>query len=96
MVSNLATSVGIETGFNSNFFAISVVFASIIMFDAQSVRRAVSEQAKILNFLIEEIFINHKISKNRLSELLGHTPIQVFAGAGVGILTALILKKLFF
>jgi len=92
-VSALATSIGLTFGFSSPFFAIAFFFALIIMFDAQGVRRQSGQQAEILNKMIEDIYLNRGIKQERLIELLGHTPVQVFIGASVGILVALFCYK---
>jgi acid phosphatase family membrane protein YuiD len=88
-VSALATSVGLEFGFTSPFFAIAFFLAFIIMFDAQGVRRQSGQQAEILNKIIEDIYLKRGIKEEQLIELLGHTPIQVFIGAAIGIFVAL-------
>lgn len=88
-VSALATAVGLTYGFASPLFAITFFLAFIIMFDAQGVRRQSGHQAEALNQIIEDIYLNKGIQQERLKELLGHTPIQVFTGAAIGILTAL-------
>ncbi|MDP2922073.1 MAG: divergent PAP2 family protein [Candidatus Omnitrophota bacterium] len=88
-VSALTTAAGITYGFSSPFFAITFFFAFIIMFDAQGVRRQSGHQAEALNKIIEDIYLNKGIQQERLKELLGHTPIQVFIGAAIGILVAL-------
>ncbi len=88
MVTGAAWACGILEGFNSPLFAIAAAFASIVMFDAQGVRWAASRQARLLNQIIDELFQGHPISDERLKELLGHTPVQVFAGAAIGIFTA--------
>ena len=85
LVTSLATAAGRVTGLNSAPFAITVVLASIVMYDAAGVRRAVSIQARILNQMIDEVFQGHPIGEKRLRELIGHTPIQVFVGALLGI-----------
>lgn len=87
-VAALATSVGFTFGFYSPFFAIAFFFAFIIMFDAQGVRRQSGQQAEILNKIIEDIYLNRGVKQERLIELLGHTPVQVFIGAALGILIA--------
>lgn len=91
MVSAAAWACGILEGFDSPLFAIAAVIASIVMFDAQGVRWAASRQARILNQIMDELFQGHPISDERLKELLGHTPFQVFAGAAIGIFTAWLL-----
>jgi acid phosphatase family membrane protein YuiD len=87
-VSALAASAGLTYGFTSPFFAIVFFLAFIIMFDAQGVRRQSGHQAEALNKIIEDIYFNKGIQQERLKELLGHTPIQVFIGAAIGILVA--------
>jgi len=89
-VSALATSLAIKYGLDSGLFALGFVFAIVTMFDAQGVRRAAGRQAAILNKLISEHEPNFKIQEKRLIELLGHTPVEVLAGAVVGILISII------
>src|SRR5712692_7585491 len=91
LVTGLATATGRTLGVGSTEFAISVVLASIVMYDAAGVRRAVSIQARILNQMIDEIFQGHPIAEKRLRELIGHTPIQVFVGALIGIVIGLLV-----
>ena len=92
-VSALATAVGLELGFSSPFFAIAFFFAFVIMFDAQGVRRQSGQQAEILNKIIEDIYLQKGVKQERLIELLGHTPIQVFIGAAIGVIVALICYR---
>lgn len=91
LVTGLATATGRVVGISSASFAISVVIASIVMYDAAGVRRAVSIQARILNQMIEEAFQGSPMAEKRLRELIGHTPIQVFVGALLGIGVALLM-----
>ncbi|MCH5212843.1 MAG: divergent PAP2 family protein [Oscillospiraceae bacterium] len=83
---SLATAVGFLVGFDSVAFAITAAFAFIVMYDATGVRRSAGHQAKILNRIIEKIG-KEDITETgkKLKELLGHTPVQVFAGALLGI-----------
>ncbi|MEA3560766.1 MAG: divergent PAP2 family protein [Candidatus Omnitrophota bacterium] len=90
-VSALATSVGIYFGFGSGLFAVTLIFAIMIMFDAAGLRRSVGKQAGILNRIVDDVYRNKKIEEQKLRELLGHTPIEVIAGAGLGILIAMVL-----
>ncbi len=91
LVVGLSAAVGRLEGPTSTSFAISVVFAAIVMYDAAGVRRAVGIQARILNQMLEEYFAEQRISEQRLRELVGHTPVQVLAGALLGIVTAWLL-----
>ena len=85
----LATQVGLASGLASTAFALSVVFAAIVMYDAAGVRRAVSVQARILNRMLEEMIEAQQFNERRLRELIGHTPFEVFVGALLGALVAL-------
>jgi acid phosphatase family membrane protein YuiD len=84
-VCGLATRIGMDAGFHTPIFALALWFALIVMFDAQSVRRAAGEQAKILNQIRDELKEHHHFPQKKLAELLGHTRLEVFAGAAVGI-----------
>ncbi len=93
-VSSLATCVGLYSGFNSVVFAVTMIFALIIMFDAQGLRRMTGRQARLLNKLVEDIYVKHEIKQERLIELIGHTPIEVFMGAILGITVAMLVVSL--
>jgi len=89
--SALATSVGLEYGFNSPLFAVSAAFAMVTMFDAQGVRRATGYQATILNKMMDDIYWKGQIEEQKLKELVGHTPIEVLAGLIFGVTCAMVL-----
>lgn len=87
----LATTCGLRLGFDSPVFALAAVFAMVTMFDAQGVRRETGQQAGILNKVMEDIYWKGKVEADRLKELIGHTPIQVFIGSLIGLAIALIM-----
>ena len=91
LVMGLATATGRIAGFESAAFAISVVLAVIVMYDAAGVRRAVSIQARILNQMIDEAFQGKPFAEKRLRELIGHTPTQVIVGGLLGIGVAFVV-----
>jgi len=93
LVTGLATATGRVSGIESAAFAISVVLAAIVMYDAAGVRRAVSIQARILNQMIDEAFQGKPFAEKRLRELIGHTPIQVIVGGLLGVVIALIATR---
>jgi uncharacterized protein len=93
MATGLATSLGLCEGFDSPIFALGVAFAIVVMFDAQSVRHAAGEQAKLLNQIVDELLKEHHLSEVKLKELLGHTRIEVFAGLCTGVATAMALFR---
>ena len=92
-VSALATGVGLEMGFHTAGFAVALIFALVTMFDAQGVRRAAGRQAVVLNKMIGELYVSGQVSEERLKELLGHTPIEVFVGGSIGCLMAFLLCR---
>lgn len=88
LVASLATTIGIHTGWNSISTALAIVFAFVVMYDAAGVRLAASRQAVILNKMIDELYEEGEFHQEHLKELLGHTPVEVIAGATLGILVA--------
>ena len=92
-VSALATSIGVTYGFDSALFAITMVFGLIVLFDAQGVRRSSGRQAEILNKMMDDIYWKKKLDEEQVKELLGHTPVEVFAGAFLGIVVSLLFYK---
>ena len=84
-VACLATVEGLYYGFRSLPFLIVLIFTIITMFDAAGVRRNVGRQARILNKMLDELYEKGEVQEERVKELLGHTPVEVFAGAFLGI-----------
>ncbi|HEY9747121.1 MAG TPA: divergent PAP2 family protein [Allocoleopsis sp.] len=86
LVSALATGVGQTVGWSTPEFAIALIFAIIVMYDAAGVRQAAGKQARILNQIIDEVLReDYEFTEARLKELLGHTPVQVFVGSALGV-----------
>jgi uncharacterized protein len=101
-VSSLTTAIAFETGLNSPLFAVSTVFAIIVMFDATGIRYQAGQQAVIINQLRKDfqIFVNEakgwieKKEEEKMKELktlLGHRPSEVFFGCLTGILISVIV-----
>lgn len=90
VVTSLATLIGKSQGCNSPIFAIALIFACIVMYDATGVRRAAGEQAKLLNQIVQTQELTGIKVREKLVEVLGHTPIQVIVGATVGVIVGLI------
>jgi len=87
-VSALATSLGLVEGLSSAAFAIAVIFALIVMTDAQGVRQAAGKQAEVLNRIINDLYAKKGLKLEHVKELLGHTSLEVFAGMLLGIAVA--------
>ncbi|OUQ59904.1 hypothetical protein B5E58_02105 [Tyzzerella sp. An114] len=83
----LTFSIGKIHGFNIPSFAVSLAFSFVVMYDAAGVRRAAGKQAAVLNKLV---FHSGLKPEEQLKELLGHTPLQVMAGAVLGIFVGLL------
>lgn len=89
LVTALACGIGQTLGWASPAFAVTAVFAVIVMYDAAGVRQAAGKQAKILNQIIDELFQEKpEFNEDRLKELLGHTPFQVIVGSILGFVVA--------
>ncbi len=90
IVCALAISIGRVEGWGSSLFAISVALAVIVMYDAAGVRRAAGNHARVINYLVEWMRLHqadrlaNNLQQERLKELIGHTPFEVFGGAILG------------
>lgn len=91
LVVALTTEIAEKQGLNSPIFAVAAVFSLVVMYDAAGVRRAAGKQAEALNKLIEEFYVEKPRVDERLKELLGHTPKEVFAGALLGLVVGLLI-----
>ena len=90
IVCSIAVLMGREYGFDTGIFALATIFAFIVMYDAAGVRRAAGKQARILNKILETPGLTTVEVQGKLIEALGHTPIQVFVGALLGIIVGAI------
>lgn len=90
VVMSLATLIGKNYGVDSAVFALSIVFAFVVMYDACGVRRAAGKQAKVLNDIVNTKGLSNGQVQEKLQEALGHTPTQVFVGALIGLIAGLI------
>jgi len=84
----VATTVasGLTVGFDSPFFAISFVLSGIVMYDAAGVRRHAGRHARAINRIVQELKTEHPLKNIRLKELIGHSPLEVLAGAVQGLI----------
>ena len=101
-VTALTTAIAYESGFHSPLFAVSAIFAVIIMFDATGIRYQAGQQAVIINqmrvdfqtFVQEAKGWQQKDGEQKIQELktlLGHKPNEVFAGAVTGIVISVVI-----
>ena len=92
-VTCLAIMCGYTAGIDSVAFALSMIFAAVVMHDATGVRREAGKQAasiKELASAVNKMFVekDREIRTEKLKVLVGHTPLQVLFGAGVGATVA--------
>lgn len=93
-VSALAMSTGLISGFDSPLFAATVLLATIVMHDAVVIRGAAGKQAQVINKIMDESLNKIKQKEfqyHHLKVRLGHKPIEVAAGAFLGIFSSLLI-----
>jgi acid phosphatase family membrane protein YuiD len=88
-----STAIGIMDGWSSSVYALSLIMAFIVMYDASGVRRSVGKQAKLLNDIIKDLYKHKHLEEEKLKELVGHKPTEVAVGALLGILIANIIVR---
>lgn len=95
----LTMSAALCYGLGSFEFAVSFVVAMVVMYDAVGVRRETGKQARLLNWMMEENPFKLRLNgldaeavQQTLKEYVGHTPLQVVAGALLGIGIALMVN----
>jgi acid phosphatase family membrane protein YuiD len=97
---SLTTAIGLTSGVYSNDFAICVIVSAIVMHDAMGVRRHAGYHAEVLNKLLvnfnnlvetlKDPNLKKTESREKLKELLGHQPTEVFFGVITGIIVGYI------
>ena len=91
VVTSIATLIGKYNGVDSAIFGLALIFALVVMYDACGVRRAAGKQAKVLNEIVNTPGLTGVEIQGKLQEALGHTPVQVFVGALIGIIAGWVL-----
>lgn len=101
-VSCLTTCIGLRHGIHSDLFAVAIIISSIVMYDATGIRRAAGKQAGVINQFVEKIplILGEKRyeryfgeeKREKLKELLGHTPFEVLIGCILGVVVGFIFN----
>lgn len=88
----LATTIGLNEGWDSSLFGLAFIFAFIVIRDAIGLRRYLGEHGKTLNILVKDLKEDDVLDARypKLLEKIGHTPLQAMAGGLIGIIVALI------
>jgi acid phosphatase family membrane protein YuiD len=85
LVVSITTAIGLEDGIKTPLFALALVMSAIVMVDAIKVRYSVGVQADTINEIIKATDAKAK----PVRVVRGHTPIEVLAGALIGVAVAL-------
>ncbi len=96
MVSSLVLSVGFVERFSSSIFAVTVVFAFIVMYDAANIRFYAGRNIQTTRQLIRDLkanninppLLDNPIYEAPTKEILGHSWFEVICGAILGLLIA--------
>ena len=92
LVCAMVTVIGFHEGFSSTIFALAFCFAGVTMYDAAGVRRSTGKNAAVINHMLDDLATRgFFLDEERLKELVGHTPLQVLAGAFLGIFMGTLL-----
>ena len=91
-VTALTASIAITQGVGSVAFAVSLVFAFIVMHDAMGIRQEAGKQAEVINEwsrILSDIHEDGVFSQEHLKTMLGHSFSQVVAGLVFGLLVGI-------
>lgn len=81
-----ATAIGRLYGFDGPAFALAAVLSAVVMYDACNVRRSAGDTACLVNQLLEHVEkLTAEDFADDLKIIMGHTPLQVAAGALLGL-----------
>lgn len=90
IVTSITALIGKYEGVDTPIFALSLIVALVVMYDACGVRRAAGKQAALLNKIVDTPGLTTVQVSEKLVEVLGHMPVQVFVGALIGIIVGVI------
>jgi len=96
-VTSLTLAVGLRENFDSTLFAVTLAFGLIVAYDAANVRYYAGKNISLTKQMLDDLTSLHIIEKDEpiyfesIKEILGHKWSEVFFGAIVGLLTALVI-----
>lgn len=83
---SLTSMIALREGMGSTSFALSAAVTMVVVYDAMGVRRQTGKQSKVINRMLHRMLVEGKpLGDEGLQELIGHTPLEVFFGALVGL-----------
>lgn len=87
----LTTVLARRLGTGSPVFAAAAVLTVVVVYDATGVRRAAGQQGLLLNQMVEDLRSHLGLRYETVRQLVGHTPVEVLAGAILGFLVGMAL-----
>ncbi len=90
IVCSMASLIAFKNGVEDPAFGVAVTLAFIVMLDASSLRKQIGKQATVINSLNAL----SGAATGKLRERMGHSPIEIFAGALLGALTGWLIATL--
>lgn len=94
LVTAATHGIGLTSGFDSDLFALGVVLAMIVIYDATGIRRQAGRHAEVINALMRDLLEGHQLRQDRLREVLGHSPLEAFVGMVLGLVVAQVVVGL--
>jgi acid phosphatase family membrane protein YuiD len=90
IVSSAASLIFFEKGLSDPVICVAITLAFIVFLDANSLRGQIEKQAKLINILNSK-----NIKYPKLRERIGHTKIEIFAGAILGVIVSAVIHFIF-
>jgi len=92
LVAALAHGIGLLVGYDSAMFALAVVVAMVVIYDATGIRRQSGLHAEVINVLVRDLLKGHPMRHEiQLREVLGHSPLEAIVGLCLGLAVAQII-----
>ncbi|OGO11113.1 MAG: hypothetical protein A2Y93_12950 [Chloroflexi bacterium RBG_13_68_17] len=85
LVTAVAHSIGLTSGFDTPAFALAVALAMVVIYDATGIRRQAGRHAEIINAMVEDLVEGHPLRQEQLREVLGHSPMEALVGVVLGL-----------
>lgn len=85
LVTAVAHAIGLMQGFGSGAYALAVVVAMVVIYDATGIRRQAGRHAEIINAMVNDLVEGHPLREEQLRVVLGHSPLEAFVGLLLGL-----------
>lgn len=96
-VTALSTAIALQQGIESTYFAISLIFSIIVIYDAVNVRYYAGKNIQLTKQLVSDLekinqtTFDNPIYHEKIKTVLGHKLIEVVGGIGLGLIVALLI-----